>query len=89
MPRMPHGDFSMTVSDVFVLAGRGVVVSGQAGQGEFRSGQIAQIWHGNRLLGTSVAYVEMHVRPGMVALLLTDPTVPIQPGHVIRISPPG
>lgn len=87
MPRMPHGDFSMTVSDIFVLSGRGVVASGQAGKGEFRSGRTAQIWHGDRLLGTSMAYVEMHVRPGMVALLLTDPTVSVQPGHVITSSP--
>lgn len=77
-------DFEMTVSNVFVLAGRGIVVAGETVRGEFRNGDVAQIWHRDQLLGHSVAFVEMHSRPGTVALILTHPNVQVEPGYIVR-----
>jgi hypothetical protein len=71
-----------------VLTGRGVVVaSGEAVTGELRSGAVVQVWHDNLLLGTSLAHVELHTRPGTVAVALTDLGVRVQPGCVIRTTP--
>jgi translation elongation factor EF-Tu-like GTPase len=87
MPRMPTLDFEMIVSDVFVIAGRGIVASGEAVHGEFRSGNVAQIWHDDKLLSQSVAYVELHARTGTVAIILTDPNVHVGPGYLIKSTP--
>lgn len=73
MPGMQGLDFAMTVSAVFVISGRGIVAAGEAVRGAFRSGELAQIWHGDRLAGQSVAFVELHARAGTVAVVLTDP----------------
>jgi hypothetical protein len=86
MPGM-GSDFEMIVWDVFVISGRGIVASGEAVHGEFRSGDVAQVWHGDQFLGQSVAFVELHVRPGTVAVILTDPTVHIQPSDHIKTTP--
>ena len=85
--KMSRSDFEMTVSDVFVISGRGVVACGEAVCGEFRSGEMAQIWHGDRLLSRSVAFVEMHTRPGTVAIIFTDPSVHIEPDYRVKCSP--
>jgi translation elongation factor EF-Tu-like GTPase len=84
---MPGSAFEMTSSDVFVISGRGIVASGEAVHGEFRSGDMAQIWRGDQFLSRSVAFVELHARPGTVAVILTDPTVHIQPGDHITSIP--
>jgi hypothetical protein len=84
---MSTSDFAMTVSAVFVLAGRGVVACGAAIEGECRSGSVVQIWSGDQLIGQTVAFVELHARPGEVGLLLTGPNVQVQPGYSIKSMP--
>jgi translation elongation factor EF-Tu-like GTPase len=84
MLRMLSDDFEMIVSDMFVIAGRGTVAAGEVVRGAFSNGDIAQIWHHDRLHGHSVAFVEMHVRPGTVALILTNPDAEVRPGDLIR-----
>jgi len=86
---MRHPDFEMTVSEVFVLTARAVVVaSGKAVAGELRDGVVVQVWQGDQLLGTSAAHPELHARPGMVAVVLTEPGIRVQPGCVITTIPP-
>jgi hypothetical protein len=83
---MPAPDFELSVSDVFVLPDRGIVVAGPAPAGDFRSGSVVQIWHGDQLRGHSTGFVEFHSRPGTVALLLTDTGLGVAPGD--RITSP-
>ena len=44
--------------------------------GDFRSGEVAPIWHRSDLTGCSVVSVETHARA--VALLLIAPNVPVR-----------
>jgi len=80
---IPAPEFELSVSDVFVLPDRGIVVAGPAPTGEFRSGSRVHIWHGEQLRGQSTGFVEFHSRPGTVALLLTDTGVGVAPGDRI------
>ena len=50
--------------------------------GDFRSGEVAPIWHRSDLTGCSVVSVETHARA--VALLLIAPNVPVRAGCSIR-----
>jgi hypothetical protein len=81
---MTSGDFEMAVSDVFVIAGHGTVVAGEAGHGPIRNGDIAQIWRHECLLGRGTAFVEVYVQPGIAALILANPDVDVEPGDLIR-----
>jgi hypothetical protein len=86
---VPELGFAMTVRDVFVLTDRVVVIaSGEACQGELPSGTTVQVWQGDQLLANSPAYIELHARPGTVAVVLTAPGVRVEPGcRIVVVTP--
>jgi translation elongation factor EF-Tu-like GTPase len=83
---MSAPEFAMTVSAVFVIAGRGVIACGEDVDGQCENGSVVQICHGDQVLGQSIAFVELHTRPGTVALVLTDPNVHVQSGDQIKTA---
>ncbi len=77
--------FEYTVEDVFRLTGRGTAIVGSAPpHGEFTSGDVIEILRGGQLVLVTEAFLEMHVRPGTVSLLIANGAADVRIGDIVR-----
>ncbi|MFI7214064.1 hypothetical protein ACIBP4_09360 [Micromonospora maritima] len=77
--------FQMVVRQVFHLTGRPVVVAGAAEPVGLRSGDLVDVLRDGDVAATTRAFVEVHLPPGVVALVLPDVAPSdVEPGVVIR-----
>jgi elongation factor Tu len=82
-------DFDLSITDVFVLTGRGTVVWGPIESGVLRSGEHVAIVDEEHVVATAVAQIEMinkkDADPRTIGLLLQDLSGEApQPGHHVR-----
>jgi hypothetical protein len=77
--------FRFVIVDVFRLTGRGMAVVGVGpSEGEFISGETVEVVREGAVILSSEASLELHARPGMVALVLPAFDADVRPGDEWR-----
>jgi len=79
--------FRFAIADVFRLDGRGTAVVGVVpSDGEFTSGEAVEVMRDGVAIYSSCASLEIHARPGMVALVLPTLDADVRPGDEVRAA---
>lgn len=78
--------FELVVEEVFHLRDRGgiAVVGPEPAAGMLRSGDVVEVVRDGQVIHEAIAHVELHARPGHVALLIPDQAAAVRVGDRVR-----